>query len=510
MRKNIYLSILSGVLLVFSFPNFLQKTPSVVTFFFMWAAYSPLFYAVWTAGNRKNVFLYGMITGMVFYLSSLYWLCLVKPMGIWAYPGWIVLCFYFALMAAAPLVSAYYFKEKTGISFLLSIPVLMTFFEFAREWMFTGFPILTPAQSQHQFTFILQTLKITGAGGLNFMIFAVNAFIAYFLIKKKKKMNIAPKTADSIIFAAVFFIGLLSAAAGNFTGIKNYDTAKAAVLQNNVNQDTPFNNNYRKKAMDSFEELIKKESENNPDIYIWPETGFPGFLKYEKEQRKRIASWTPAFHLIGADNALFKNNEKKYYNSVFMMSPDAEIIGEYSKYHLVPFGEYIPLQNVFPVIRTVVRRYGYVGFSRGEKIMPLEFKGIKAAPIICYDGLFPGISREFVKSGGRFLAHVSYETWYGNTPASAQIFSNTLLRAVENNVYLIRCVSSGISGAVDNKGRIFKETGLFEKDSFTAEIKISRGKPGAFYTFAGEWFVWALIIVFLIYAALMRRKALKE
>jgi len=451
-----------------------------------------------------------MAAGMVFYLSSLYWLCFVKPMGVWAYPGWVVLSLYFAAMIALPLVLARFMKEKTGICLLFSIPVLMTFFEFVREWMFTGFPILTPAQSQHQFTYIFQVLKITGVSGLNFMIFFVNVFIVYLLAggkTERKALFSDLKKRCAGISAGIFILLFLAAAAGNLMDIKEYRTIRAAVLQNNADQDVPFDSVYREKTMKEFEELVKAEAENNPDIYIWPETGFPGFLRYDVKNRESIASWGEAHHIIGADNAVFESDDKKYYNSVFMMDPHGEITGEYSKYHLVPFGEYIPLQDIFPVIRTVVARYGYVGFTPGKKIEPLEFDGIKAAPLVCYDGLFPGISREFIKKGGSFLAHLSYESWYGDTPASAQIFTNTLLRAVENNVYLIRCVSAGISGAADNKGRIFKETGLFEKDSFTAEIKANTGKPGTIYTFLGEWFVWMLAALFAVCAAIMRRKA---
>ena len=117
--------------------------------------------------------------------------------------------------------------------------------------------------------------------------------------------------------------------------------------------------------------------------------------------------------------------------------------------------------------------------------------------MICFDSFFPEIARQFARNGAGFLAHLSYETWYGVSPASAQIFTNAALRAVENDMYLVRCVSSGISGVVDNRGRITRTTRLFSREAFPADIKVKAPGYLTFYAKHGDWFPWAILLTLI-------------
>src|SRR5208283_3756097 len=159
-----------------------------------------------------------------------------------------------------------------------------------------------------------------------------------------------------------------------------------------------------------------------------------------------------------------------------------------------------------------VRRYGYESFSPGKKIAPLSMDGKYFGVLICYDSLFPEISRDFVKKGAEFLVHLSYETWYGKTPASAQIFTNTALRAVENNVWMARCVESGISGIVDNRGAITLSTKLFERTAVTGDIFIRRDKSSSFYTACGDWFIYVLLLVLalLVILRIVKKRGINQ
>jgi apolipoprotein N-acyltransferase len=112
--------------------------------------------------------------------------------------------------------------------------------------------------------------------------------------------------------------------------------------------------------------------------------------------------------------------------------------------------------------------------------------------------MFPEISRTCVKNGAQFLSHLSYENWYGNSCASAQIFTNIALRAIENNVWVVRCVESGISGIVNNKGEIIHPTKLFEEISFAATIYVEKDKELTFYTKYGNWFIWFLLVIIIL------------
>jgi apolipoprotein N-acyltransferase len=169
--RKIVLSILSGVLLCFSFPNFIQPGLVYFSWFFIWFAFLPLFYAVLDEGSAKDTLILSMITGSVFYIMSLYWLQFVGPMGAFAYVSWIILSIYLAVWLAVPVFFAKIVKQRFNTPYLISLPLLLTIGEYIREWLFTGFPLLTPAQSMGQFLPLLQLLKMTGIPGLNYVIY---------------------------------------------------------------------------------------------------------------------------------------------------------------------------------------------------------------------------------------------------------------------------------------------------------------------------------------------------
>jgi len=504
-RRNILLSVLSGVLLCFSFPNFVEKTTAIHTWFFIWFAYIPVIYAVLSSKSEKEAFLYGFISGAVFYLLSLYWLCNVKPMGAGAYAGWAVLSLYLSLFYGLTFYAAKRLERAAGIACILTIPVFFAVFDYIREWFLSGFPLLNPAQSQLQFVFIIQSLKYAGVYGLDFLILAVNTAAAYLMMKRRVPAPEA-RAAGLISLLIVVF-----AVMGNLPDKGKTREIKAAILQSNISQEIEeWTEEYRSSSMKTYRELTKEAAAEEPLIIVWPETAYPGILNVRPYQAVEVARWSGAYNIIGSDSVDMSQPERLYYNSVFYISPEGELLGSYSKMHLVPFGEYVPLQHTFSFVRKVVRRYGYLGFTPGKEIEPVEVDGIKMGAVVCYDSLFPEISREYARRGTQLLAHLSYESWYGNSAASAQIFTNTALRAVENDVYIVRAVASGISGIVDNRGRIIRQTGLFTKEALTGTAVIKEDYRGTFYSFAGDWFPYFVFCVMLMLVVIRLKEGLIE
>jgi apolipoprotein N-acyltransferase len=488
-KKYILLSLLSGLLLAFSFPNFLEQGLKTHTFFFIWFAYAPLFYIFLKENSLKYIFIYSTLTALEFYLISLYWLCNVKPMGYGAYACWALLCVYCTFSISLPLILSKLLKSKSGVDYLLSVPVLLTIFEFSREWMLTGFPILTPAQSQYQLLPFLQILKYTGIYGPNFLIFFINVLAAMLFAGQKPDIK-KTGNAGAICIAGLLLLLVIPANSRIIAG----KTIKAGIIQPNIDQGVEWSKEYKEQSLNTIRGMIKNLKNDKPDIIVWPETGYPGILKAEPWKALEIAGWAPgAYNIVGSDNVAYNKKEPEYYNTAFFIGPGGAIEGEYSKMHLVPFGEYIPLQNIVPFIHQAVRRYGFVGYTAGNSAGPMEMNGLKFGILICYDGVFPEISRKFAEQGAAFMVHLSYETWYGRTPASSQIFVNTALRAIENEIPIIRCVASGISGFVTSRGEIYSETGLFEKKAVTAAV-VTGGKRTVYARFGG-WFIYFLALI---------------
>ncbi len=471
----------------------------------MWFAFVPVMYVMIREEKVSSAFWYGFLSAGVFYLGSLYWILFVGPMGLGAYPALIMLCCYFGSVYPACLAAAKYLGKKAGIELIFLFPVIITLAEYIREWLFSGWPVLTPAQSQHQFTWILQVLSVTGVSGLNFMIISVNALIALFVSGKHVKF----RSAGGIAWVIIMVFLMTAAACSNLYKNSGTKLIRAAVMQPNIDQNVQWTPEYRKYTMETMKALYDSVAPEKPDIIIWPETGYPGILNMEKNGGPEIASWLKGVYaVVGSDKAVINGGKTDYYNAAFMLAPAGNITGEYSKHHLVPFGEYIPLQEVIPFVKKVVQRYGYVGFKSGTSIEPFELDSVKIGPIICFDSFFPEISREHALKGAKMLVHLSYETWYGVSPASAQIFTNAVLRAVENRLYIVRSVASGISGIVDDRGVILGTTKLFEKKAFVRDIRINSSAGKSFYTLHGDWFAWMLFALLgaVIAAALLKKR----
>lgn len=500
--KYLLLSALSGLLLAFSHPNFIENGLKTHTFFFIWFAYTPLIYILMKETSKKAVFFYTAAAGTVFYLVGLYWLCYVEPMGAGAYVCWVLLALYLSLYMGAAFVAARVLKDRFRIDYLLSLPAAFTILEYCREWVITGFQVLTPAQSQLQFLPMLQMLKITGLYGPAFLILFINTLIVTFALEKRINMKNAAGLAGICVAVLLAVFAVMS----NFSRAGG-EKIKAAIIQPDIDQNTEWSNDYRLWNMNTYKRMIQSVSAEKPGIVVWPETGYPGILNTDPARGAEIALWAPgAYNMVGSDSYERKNGETSYYNSAFLLNEKGEITGSYSKFHLVPFGEYVPLQHTVKFIKKVVQRYGYTGFTPGKKIEPLNYRGIKFGALICYDSLFPEISREFARKGARFLTHLSYETWYFLSPASAQIFLNTALRAIENNMPVIRCVASGMSGFIDAKGRIYSSTPLFEEKTSVAEIETNKNGQMTLYTRFGDWFPYFLLLVLIALAAMNKVK----
>jgi apolipoprotein N-acyltransferase len=501
-KKFLLLSLLTGILLAFSYPNFIEKGLKIHTFFFIWFGYVPLIYVLLKEQRRKMLFLYGMISGCVLYLADFYWMWNIKPMGFGAYIAWGVLGIYLSVFLASAFLMARVLHDRFKIDYLFSLPAAYTVMEYCREWVFSGFQLLTPAQSQHQFLPLLQMLKITGVYGPAFLILFVNTIgIKIFMEKRLDTKNIS-----SIAAVTVSAMLLIFAIVSNFYPAGT-EKIKAAVLQPDIDQDVEWSQAFKNNTMKTFSGMIKALKTEKPDLIVWPETGYPGILNLEPFHGVELAGWMPgAYNLVGSDSYERDKNGTNYYNSAFMLDDKGAITGSYSKYHLVPFGEYVPLQHTFDFIKKVVRRYGFTGFTPGKKIEPLNYRGIKFGVVICYDSLFPEISREFAKKGARFLTHLSYETWYGRTPCTAQIFLNTSLRAIENGIPLIRCVASGMSGFVDSRGAIYSVTGLYEQKTAVAEIMLRKDSEKTIYTRFGDWFPYFLALLLAVLAVMNKVK----
>ena len=207
--------------------------------------------------------------------------------------------------------------------------------------------------------------------------------------------------------------------------------------------------------------------------------------------------------LIGSPFFSQHNGTIRNYNSAFLLSPLRKVLDRYDKIHLVPYGEYIPLRRFFPFINKMVVGIGdfYPGEVRTLFTLP---EGLFSV-LICYEIIFPDLTRKFVKDGAQFLVNITNDAWFGNTSAPHQHLSMAMVRAIENRRFIARAANTGISAIIDATGNLQSSSKLFTEQLLTGTIRPLSVQT--FYTQFGDVFAYLSILFsfFLITFALKKR-----
>jgi apolipoprotein N-acyltransferase len=226
------------------------------------------------------------------------------------------------------------------------------------------------------------------------------------------------------------------------------------------------------------------------DLIIWPETALPLVFDeevYVKRLVKTIPSVTDSYLVLGT---LTKDNRGRFYNTAYVLGPGGdECI--YNKVHLVPFGEYTPCRTYLSFLDKMSVANGE--FYPGRTLKPVVSGAGKLGVLICYEGIFPDISREIVRNGAQVLINMTNDAWYDNTSAPYQHLAFYVFRAVETDRYVIRSSNTGISAIIDPRGRIVKKAPMFTEASLKGEFVLKDSKT--FYVKHGDYFVLLSLIV---------------
>ena len=219
--------------------------------------------------------------------------------------------------------------------------------------------------------------------------------------------------------------------------------------------------------------LIKysEPEKNKKTLFVWPEGVFTGFTFEQIREYKILFEKTFSDnHLLLFGSNTTQESLKKFntFNSLVITNIKLDIIYQYNKIKLVPFGEFLPYENIFSTIGLKKITEGYGSFSKGSKSDIFTFENLKLLPLICYEVIFPHLSEK--KSN--LIVNISEDAWFGNTIGPSQHFAKAIFRAIENNVYLVRSANRGFSAFIDNKGNIKKVLAPSERGAIELKVPI--------------------------------------
>jgi apolipoprotein N-acyltransferase len=199
--------------------------------------------------------------------------------------------------------------------------------------------------------------------------------------------------------------------------------------------------------------------------------------------------------------------EDRYYNSAILLGPDGGVNGRYDKQHLVPFGEYIPFRKYLPFVGPLVESMG--DFTPGSTQRPLACQTAGIGVLICFESIFPDLSRKWTENGANMLVNITNDAWFGRSSAPWQHFSMAVFRAVETRRSLARAANTGVSGFIDPVGRISASLPLFETGYLTGDLPICSEQT--FYVRYGYYFpVFCIIGVILTVLSSLRTASMKK
>jgi apolipoprotein N-acyltransferase len=489
---RILAAILSGLAMALAFPHW-NLWPAA------WVGLVPLLWALREGSPRQSAIL-AWVAGTAHYGLLLYWL--VGTMRVYGHMQtslaagvMLLLVLYLAAFWGAFGAVTAFARSALGISFPWVGPPLWCALEALRNVLFSGFPWALLGYSQWQVSSLIQIADLTGIYGVSFLLVWINGALLDVLESPGHRMRAQIKS--TMAWAALALVMVGSALAYGLWRIPQVmDASDAAprlpvgVAQGNIEQTLKWNPAFQEATLRRYTEQTRRlVTQGGAKMVVWPETAAPFFFQQESALRDQILDLsrdTGAEILFGAPAFGGTPAQRTWYNRAYLVGPDRQIKGTYDKQHLVPFGEYVPLQTLLPFVRRMVESIG--DFTAGQDAKPLlSATGASVGVLICFESLFPEISREFVRNGADLLANITNDAWFGQTAAPHQHLSILTLRAVENRRWIVRAANTGISALVDPCGRVVSTTPLFQEATFVDSV--SRLRIDSWYTRHGDRFV---------------------
>jgi len=523
-------TLLSAVLVLAAHP--LTNWP-----WFAWVAFVPLIHALVGVTRLRRAWWLGYLHGCVFYGGLLYWVWHLR-----VFAGAVAGLSYAALVA---YLACYHGLFTVGVAWLLRqhppllerpfarllfIPSWWALLEWVRNYALSGMSWGLLAYTQASHPLLIQIADIVGAYGVSWLIVAVNVAIGQLFRRQAWSRKLRVVSISMALLLATVSYGLW-----RLRQPLHGETLRVAVVQGNVPQEEKWEPGFQEQILARYEALTREAATTEPDLIIWPETAVPGLLPVEGwllERVQQLARSVGRPLLVGTPYTPQQLLDPSLWNSAVLFERNGSITARYDKLHLVPFGEFIPFEAQLPWLRqlivtgdfdpgttaTVFRLPVVQRPATSARLAPGRAndqpREIAFSVLICFEDVFPEMSRRVVREGARLLINITNDAWFGRSSAPYQHLQAAIFRAVEQRVPVVRSANTGVSGFIDAHGRVTQlladpaGTHLFIAGALTHEVTVPTSGPTSLYQRWGDW--WVSLCVLLVVGAIglrLRRTA---
>ncbi len=496
----------SGLLLVAIFPPYGRVSLA-------WMALVPLLLVVLRV-SPGWAFRAGWLTGFIFWLGTLRWLLKLGdtspvPLVLYIF-AWAALsaCLAVYLGGFAWMVrrlAGLLDRKRLWASMLLTllIPLVWVGWEYLRAILFSGFPWNPLGVSQYRQLGVIQIAEYGGVYAVSALVALMNAGLALTLDRylppgkdRRYRPHIELFLSVALVLFCVFQVGprlIRRQTSRQFQ-------FRVAVIQPAIPQLKKWEPADEEKILDRLDRLTRDVLPLSPDLVVWPETAMPEPLQNWAQDTNATPAWQRVGKLLTPDSSLLigamvlegREPRPQLYNAAVLVNATDGLQAAYAKQHLVPFGEYIPLEQWFPKLGDL----SPLGWSCAPGRRPLVFEmdgGRTFSTMICFEDVFPHLVRKFVRNGAHLLINLTNDAWFDGTAASVQHLSHSVLRAVENRVPVVRAANTGVSCFIDRSGRIYAQVAE-GSNGVPVEATLVSGvefppldQPQTLYTRWGDW-----------------------
>ncbi|AYC99448.1 apolipoprotein N-acyltransferase [Neorhizobium sp. NCHU2750] len=459
----------------------------------------------------RSAFVIGWLFGFGYFVAGLWWLghallidadefAWALPLAVLGLPAYLAI-FY----GLATAVARIFWSD--GLGRIAALAGAFGVAEWLRGSALTGFPWNAIGYGAMPVPLMMQSDAVLGIFGVSTL--AVFVFSAPALLGTVKGRGLGLTMAALLAVAHIGFGAARLYDADKKLAVAGGKNTTIRIVQPMIDQAAKLDDTNR---VEIFEEHLRltalppEKGDKQPDIIVWPETSVPFILTENPDALARIADVLKDGQILITGAVRSENAAPgippRYYNSIYVIDSDGQIISASDKVHLVPFGEYVPYESLLASLGVTDAIAMPGGFTAASSRSLLTLPGgALLYPLICYEAIFPTEIGDDVSRASALL-NVTNDGWFGATPGPYQHFQQARLRAVETGLFLIRGANTGISAVIDPFGRVIR--GLTYNQKGVIDATIDCIKVASWSNNARQWYFWLVVALMFLIAAVSR------
>ncbi len=382
----------------------------------------------------------------------------------------------------------------------LAIGFLWAIYEWSQNIGWWGVPWARLPIGQSEYIVGLQTASLFGSYFVTFLIVFVNMCAAYALLCRSRLRLMSICALCALVFN--FGVGTLL----YFLPVDNEQTVRLAAVQGNISSNEKWTLESADRTFEVYEEYTLAAAEQGAQIVVWPETALPYEIaadNFKGRYCSELAKKANTTILVGG----FYYQDEECYNAIITVLPSGEFHDNiYQKQRLVPFGEFVPLREVFelliPPLAELVMSSEDV--SAGEDSRVTHMEGLSIGSLICFDSIYDSLARESVRDGAQIIALSTNDSWFTDSAALRMHNAQAQMRAIENGRYVVRAANTGISTVINSKGEVISELCALVDGMLVEDVHVNTHRT--LYSYIGN----SILAVFAIALVLPFAAEIKE